>query len=459
MIASDRSIETLQDWDKRHLWHPFTALADWDASDPMVIVGGEGNDLIDAQGRRYLDGVSSLWCIVHGHNHPHLLEALTSQAHRLAHSTLLGATHPAAIELARALADHAPGDLTRSFFSSDGASAVEVALKMAFQYWRQKPNPEPDRTLFLALEGAYHGDTLGDVSVGDVPEFHAMFRPLMFPVLRGPTPHPYRSPFGDDPEVVRDRCLERFDALLGEHAGRVAAVILEPLVQGAAGMFVHPPGFLRGLAELCKRHGTLLIADEVAMGFGRTGTLFACQQEDVVPDFLCLGKGLTGGYMAMSSTMTHDRIAQAFYGKRAEGITFYHGHTFSGNPLASALALANLEVFDQERTLEQLPAKIARFAARVDRLGAHPLVGEARQRGLVAGVELVADKTTRSALPGHLRTGDRICQRAREYGVLIRPLDDVVVLMPPLSVTLEQIDTLVEALERSLDDHLREQAA
>jgi adenosylmethionine-8-amino-7-oxononanoate aminotransferase len=443
---SDVSAEQLRFWDKAHLWHPFTALADWEAAEPLVIERGEGVYLYDIHGRRYLDGVSSLWCNVHGHRHPALDAAVRAQLEEVAHTTLLGVTHPAAILLARRLVERAPAGLTRVFFSDDGATAVEVALKMAFQYWRQKPDPEPARTLFLALEGAYHGDTLGDVSVGGVERFHAAFGPLLFPVLRAPAPHCYRCPLGRTRPECATACLAEVERLLEDHPGEVAAVVVEPLVQGAAGMIVHPEGYLKGLQRLCRAHGTLLIADEVAVGFGRTGTLFACEQEGVAPDFLCLAKGLTGGYLPLAATLTTEAVAAAFHATAAEGKTFFHGHTYGGNPLGAAVALASLRVFDDEATLAGLAPKIAHLTRRLDEFAALPHVGDVRQRGLIAGVELVADKSTKAPYAWSEQVGARVCARARHAGLLIRPLGDVLVIMPPLAIDLEELDEMLAVM-------------
>jgi adenosylmethionine---8-amino-7-oxononanoate aminotransferase len=456
---SEPSLEQLRAWDRAHLWHPFTAMADWAATSPLVIERGEGVYLYDTEGNRYLDGVSSLWCNVHGHHHPRLNEALREQADRVAHTTLLGVTHPSAIELALRLAELAPVGLTRVFFSDDGATAVEVALKMAFQYWRQIKEPEPRRTLFLALGGAYHGDTLGDASVGGVELFHAMFKPLLFPTLRAPIPHCYRCPLGLERPSCATACLGEVDRLLGEHPGEVAAVILEPLVQGAAGMIVHPEGYLKGMRELTRKHGTLLIADEVAVGFGRTGSLFACENEGVSPDFLCLAKGLTGGYLPLAATLTTEEVYSAFHGTASEGKTFFHGHTFAGNPLGAAVALANLRVFDEERTLENLPPKVARLSERLARIAPRPHVGDVRQKGLMAGIELVEDKATRAAFAWERQVGARVCRDARASGLLLRPLGDVIVVMPPLIISVEELDWMIDVLERSIESVLREEEA
>jgi len=452
---STADAETLRRWDKAHLWHPFTAGVDWRASEPLIIDRAEGAYLIDTEGRRYLDGVSSLWCNVHGHRHPKIDAAIRAQLHKVAHSTLLGLTHAPAIELARKLVELTPEPLTRVFFSDDGATAVEVALKMAFQYWRQKPDPEPERSTFIALGGAYHGDTIGDVSLGGVDRFHALFQPLLFPVLRAPIPYCYRCPLGLKRPECAIACLQEVEHLLEAHPGRIAGVVIEPLVQGAAGMITHPEGYLKGLREMTERHGTLLIADEVAVGFGRTGTMFACNHEEVAPDILCLAKGLTGGYLPLAATLTTEHVYQAFHATAAEGKTFQHGHTYGGNPLGAVAALATLEVFEEERTLEQLEPKIERFTTRLNRLVELPKVGEVRQRGLMAGVELVADRDTQAPWPWHLRVGDRVCLRAREFGLFVRPLGDVLVLMPPLCVTVDEIDGMMDVIEscvRDLDD-------
>ena len=447
-VAND--LDQLVAWDKAHVWHPFTAIADWEASEPLIVADAEGVYLRDEQGRRYLDGVGSLWCNVHGHRHPTLDAALRDQIDKISHSTLLGATHRPAIELARRLAEVAPAGLTRVFFSDDGATAVEVALKMAFQYWRQKPDPEPKRTRYVAIGNAYHGDTLGVVSVGGVERFHAMFGPLLFPTLRAPSPHCYRCPLGKDRDDCGMACLAELDRILGEHPGEVVAVIMEPLVQGAAGMIVHPEGFLRGVRDLTRKHDTLLVADEVAVGFGKTGSLFACDVEGVVPDFLCLAKGLTGGYLPLAATLTNDTIHAAFRGTAAEGRTFFHGHTFAGNPLGAAVALASLAVFEDEQTLANLPPKVERLREELDRLRRLPPVGDIRQLGLIAGVELVADRATKAPFPWDQQTGARICRRARDFGVLLRPLGDVLVLMPPLAITPDEITTLVRALDAAI---------
>ncbi len=444
------SVETLRDWDRSHLWHPFANQAEWDRDDPVVIDRGDGVYLYDRLGNRYLDGVSSLWCNVHGHRRSELDRAIVEQLGSIAHSTLLGITHPTAIALAKRLVELAPEGLTRVFFSDDGATAVEVALKMAFQYWRQLESPEPKRTKFLALSNAYHGDTLGAVGVGGVERFHATFGPLLFPTLRAPAPFCYRCPLSLEHPKCAIACLNEVERSLSEHDGEVAAVVVEPLVQGAAGMIVHPPGYLGGIASLCKKYNVLLIADEVAVGFGRTGTLFACEAEGVSPDFLCLAKGLTGGYLPLAATLTTERVRGAFVGDEINPKTFYHGHTYSGNPLAAAVALANLDLFGSDETLDKLPAKIDRLGAGLEGLARLDHVGDVRRRGLIAGIELVLDKETKTPFSASDRIGARVCLVARRLGVLLRPLGDVIVIMPPLSIDLEQIDELVAVVSDSI---------
>jgi adenosylmethionine-8-amino-7-oxononanoate aminotransferase len=450
---------TLRAWDKAHLWHPFTPQADWCESEPLILDRAEGVYLFDTEGRRYLDGVSSLWCNVHGHRHPTIDAAIRDQLDRVAHSTLLGVTNPPAVELARRLVELAPEGLTRVFFSDDGATAVEVALKMAFQYWRQKPDPEPARSKFLALGGAYHGDTLGDVSVGGVERFHAMFAPLLFLTLRAPSPHCYRCPLGLERPDCATACLREVESILASHPGEVAAVVVEPLVQGAAGMIVHPEGYLRGLRELTRRHGVLLIADEVAVGFGRTGSMFACEREGVSPDFLCLAKGITGGYLPLAATLTTEEVYSAFYGRARDGKTFMHGHTYGGNPLGAAAALGCLRVFEEEQTLTNLGPKVARLGERLMEFASLRHVGDTRQSGLIAGIELVADRESKRPFPWTDQVGARVCRRARDHGLLTRPLGDVLVVMPPLSVTLEQLDEILDILLRSVREVTEEGAA
>jgi adenosylmethionine-8-amino-7-oxononanoate aminotransferase len=418
--------------------------------EPFIIERAHGCTLIDLEGREYLDGVSSLWCNLHGHRHPRLDAAVREQLDKVAHVTSLGMSNPTTIRLARRLVDLAPDPLRHVFFSSDGASSVEVAIKMAFQHWRQSDEPRPKKTKYVALENAYHGDTIGSVSVGGVERFHAMFRPLLFDVLRLPAPDTYRLPEGVSSETACDHYLGQMEQLLAERHEEIAAVVIEPLVQCAAGMLTHPPGYLRGVRELTRRYDVLLIADEVAVGCGRTGTMFACRQEDVAPDFLCLGKGLTGGYLPVAATLTTDEVWQSFLGDYAESKSFFHGHTYGGNPLGAAVALVTLDVFEEERTLEKLPAKVERLASHLERIASHPHVGHVRQRGLIAGIELVRVRATKEPFDWTEQRGMRVCRQALTEGVWLRPLGNVVVIMPPLAITLEELDRICGAVQRGI---------
>jgi adenosylmethionine-8-amino-7-oxononanoate aminotransferase len=432
------------------VWHPFTPMQTYAAEPPVIIARARGCLLTDLDGRDYIDGVSSLWCNVHGHRVELLDEALREQIDRVAHTTLLGLANVPSITLARRLVELAPPGLTRVFYSDDGATAVEVALKMAFQYWRQSPQPRPRKERFLALHSAYHGDTLGDVSVGDLARFHHLFAPLLFPTLRVPSPYCYRCPLGLQRATCRIDCVEVLVDMVRRHADTLAAVVIEPLVQGAAGMITAPDGYLRRVREVTRECEVLLIADEVAVGFGRTGTLFACQQEGVTPDFLCLAKGLTAGYLPLAATLTTEDVFAAFLGPPEAGRTFYHGHTYTGNPLGTAVSLANLDLLLGPAGLGALPAKIERMRRHLERLRELPIVGDIRQRGMMAGVEIVRDRATQEPFAAQQRVGARICRLCRDQGVLLRPLGDTIVVMPPLAIDEVLMDRLGEVLYNSI---------
>lgn len=440
--------DELCEWDRRHYWHAFTQMAEYE---PLIIQRAEGCWLFDIDGRAYLDGASSMWCNVHGHRHPRIDAAVREQLEHVAHCTSLGMGCDTTVRLAKRLADVAPGDLNHVFFSSDGSSAIEVAVKMAFQYWRQCPTPRPEKTKFIALGEAYHGDTIGSASIGGIARFHALFAPLLFEVIRVPLPDPRRLPSGTSPEESAARFLEELEALLHQHHQEIVGLAIEPIVQCAAGMIMHPPGYLRGVHELTRRYDVLMIADEIAVGFGRTGTLFACQQENVVPDFLCLGKGLSGGYLPIAATLTNETIYEAFLGTFLEGRTLHHGHTFSGNPLAAAAALASLGVFEEEQTLAKLPPKIERLREHLCRLAEHPHILTTRQRGLIAALELTPNKATGVPYPPEERRAWRVCRETLARGVWLRPLADTLYVMPPLVISLDEIDKMMETLELAID--------
>jgi adenosylmethionine-8-amino-7-oxononanoate aminotransferase len=428
------------------VWHAFTQMRDYE---PLLLESGSGSWLIDTEGNRYLDGSASMWCNVHGHRHPRLDAAVTAQLAKVAHTTNLGLSNPTTVEFARRLVGIAPAGLEKVFFTGDGSSAVEAALKMAFQFWRQTDPPQPAKTRFIAIGEAYHGDTLGAIGVGGVDRFTALFAPLTFVAIRLPSPGG-PCPATGRPAPSLAEALASVEQALATHAGEVAAIIMEPLMQAAAGIYVHPPGFLRGVADLARKHDVLLILDEVAVGFGRTGTMFACEQEDVSPDFLCLAKALTAGYLPMAATLTTERVWDAFLGSAADRRTFFHGHTYGGNPLAAAVALESLNIFRDERVLEHLPEKISRLAAHANRLASLDHVGDVRLCGLVAGLDLVADKHTRARYPAYEQRGMRACRAARDQGALLRPMGDTVVLMPPLAITLDEIDLLAHAVEQGI---------
>ncbi|MGV1047320.1 MAG: adenosylmethionine--8-amino-7-oxononanoate transaminase [Solirubrobacterales bacterium] len=412
--------------DHEHLWHPFTQQQGWSEEEPLVIERGEGCWLIDADGRRYLDGHSSLWCNVHGHHHPVIDRAIREQIDRVSHSTMLGLSHPGAAELAARLVAIAPPGLSRVFYSDSGATAAEIALKMAFQYHQQRGGEDARRTSFVHLREAYHGDTIGSVSVGGIDLFHATYKPLLFPTLAAEP--------GDAADMER---------ILAERGDEVAAVILEPLVQGAGGIIVHPPGYLRAVRELCDRFEVLLICDEVATGFGRTGTMFACEQEDVSPDLLCVAKGITGGYLPLAATLTTEEIYEGFLGAAEEFRTFFHGHTYTGNPLACAAALANLDVFEQERTIERLQPKIELLGELLDEVEAMDEVVEIRRCGFMVGIDLGDHDPA-------LRVGHRVTNEARARGAIVRPLGNTVVLTPPLAISEAELRQLVAISAESI---------
>lgn len=436
--------------DRKYVWHPFTQMQDWVQHEPLVIERAEGNYLIDTEGRRYLDGISSLWVNMHGHRKKQIDAAIEEQLGKVAHTTLLGLASVPSIALARKLVHISPSGLDRVFYSDSGSTAVEVALKIAFQYWQNRGYR--NKTLFVTLSEAYHGDTIGSVSLGGIDLFHSIFHPLLFKTLNLTTPFPYRYP-DLSPSECRDRSLDQFRTLAKERSDEIAALVVEPCVQGAAGMIVHPKGFLKGLEEICREYGILLVCDEVATGFGRTGRMFACEHEDVHPDLMALAKGLSGGYLPLAATLATEEIYEAFLGDYAETRTFFHGHSYTGNALACAAACACLDIFAQEQVIEQSQPKIAllreTLAAEIAGL---PHVAEIRQCGFMIGIELAEDPATRRPYDAELRMGARVTRQVREHGIILRPLGDVVVLMPPLSITLDQIRDLVSATARAIGE-------
>ena len=433
------------------MWHPFTQMQEWEQEEPVIIERGRGSYLIDTEGKKYLDGTSSIWVNLHGHRHPALDRAVKQQLGKIAHSTFLGLSNPPAIELARGLIHIAPKGLARVFYSDNGSTAVEVALKMAVQYWQQRQPEAGPKNSFLHLKLAYHGDTIGAVSIGNIQVFHARFKPLLFPTVEADPPYCYRCPLKLTHPSCGLACLDPIEQLLKTHHRELAGFVIEPLMQAAAGMIVQPPGYLTRIRELCTKYKVLLIADEVATGFGRTGKMFACNHEGVTPDLMAISKGMTGGYMPLAATLATEEIYRAFLGKYEEFKTFFHGHSYTGNPLGCAVALANLGVFARERTLAHLRPKITALKTLLKPLALLPHVGDIRQVGLMAGIELVKDRAMKEPYPIETRIGHRVTAEARRNGLLLRPLGNVIVLLPPLSVSLQELKRMVSILHSAIE--------
>lgn len=433
---------------KAYLWHPFTQMKDYNNANPLIIERGEGVRLFDVQGRAYYDGFSSVWLNVHGHNVPELNQAITDQLGRVAHSTLLGMANVPAIELAEKLTQITPNGLNKVFYSDSGATGVEIAIKMAFQYWHNLGHQK--KKSFITMNQAYHGDTIGAVSVGAIPMYHDVFRPMLFPSYVIPYPYAYRHEGGA--VAAKEATLTTLRLLLEAHGEEIAALIVEPIVQGASGIIVMPPGCLREMAAICRQHNVLLIADEVATGFGRTGAMFACDLEDVSPDLMVIGKGLTGGYLPVAATLATDEVYDAFYAEYEEQKTFFHGHSFTGNPLGCAVALASIKLFEEQDMLEGVKTKALFVERKLEALKDRPHVGEIRQKGLMIGVELVRDKGSREPYDWADRIGVRTTMRARELGMLTRPLGNVVVFIPPLASTEEELGAMTDILVESIID-------
>lgn len=440
----------LQAKDRQYLWHPYTQMHDYATRELLCIDRADGLFLYDQSGKPYYDTISSWWCIVHGHNHPTVMGAIRRQLERLDQVLLAGATHEPAVLLAEQLVQRTPPRLTKVFYSDNGSTACEIAVKMSVQYWRQ--NGRPERTRMVGLTRGYHGDTIGTMSLGGVPEFHQAFSGMLFDSYRLPSPSCYRCPAGRQQATCDCECLAPYEALLAEHGREIAALIIEPLIQATGGMIIYPARYLARIAALTQAHGVHLILDEVATGFGRTGTFFALEQAGISPDFLCLSKGLTGGCLPMAATLTTDEIYQGFYGEYRAGRTFFHGHTFTGNPLAAAAALGSLQVFAEEDTMAGLPAKIDHLRQRLARFADLPWVGEVRQLGLIAALELVKDKAGKVPFAPEERVGWPIYLKGLEEGLLLRPMGNVVYLWLPLAVTTTAIDEISERMWRVLAD-------
>lgn len=440
--------KTLEDADRNIIWHPFTQMKEYTQSTPLIIERGEGSYLIDIYGKRYIDGVSSLWVTTHGHRKKEIDEAIIEQIGKISHSTLLGISNVPAIKLAMKLREIVPKGLSKIFYSDNGSTAVEIALKMSFQYWKQTTGRE--RRKFVCLKEGYHGDTLGAVSVGGIDLFHELYRPLLFDSYKSPSPYCYRCELELDYPSCSLACADKMEEIILQDAENISAVVLEPLVQGAGGMIVSPPGYLKKVRNICDKYNLLLIADEVAVGFGKTGKMFACEHEEVTPDFLALAKSITGGYLPLAVTITTEKIYNGFLGDYSEFKTFFHGHTYTGNPLACAAALASIEIFEKENILEKLQGKIELLENRLKEFKELKHIGDIRQKGIITGIELVKDKKTKEPYPIELKMGYKVTDFAREMGAVIRPLGNVVVLMPPLSISEEELNSLLDITFKSI---------
>ncbi len=465
----------LEDTDKKYIWHPFTQMKDWAAGTPTIIEEGSGCRIKDIDGKWYLDGVSSIWVNIHGHRRKEIDDAIREQIGKISHSTLLGLSNVPAIKLAERII----GIMGRSFncmgnsswlpssgraqqvgvkaempspakvfYSDNGSTAVEVALKMAFQYWIHKG--VEGKNSFLSLTNAYHGDTLGAVSVGGVDIFHKVFGPLLFKTFKAPSPYCYRCGSGRNPQDCGSACVAEMDSILKKHHREIAALIIEPLVQAAGGMIIFPEGYLKAVRDLCSRYGVLMIADEIATGFGRTGRMFACEHEAVVPDIICLSKGITGGYLPLAVTLATEEVYKAFLGDFKELKTFFHGHSYTGNPLACAAALACLDIFEKEDTLGRIQPMISLSEERLAEISGLDHVGEARNRGLMAGIELVKEKNTGEPYDWEEKMGWRVANYAKEKGLFIRPIGNVIIVMPPLSVSVEELEQMLDIIEEGI---------
>ena len=452
ILEENRRLEEL---DKRYIWHPFTQMKEWLEEIPIIISEGRECFIKDIYGRWYLDGVSSLWVNIHGHRKKEIDEAIRKQLDNIAHSTLLGLSNVPAIRLAEKLIQilnssfilH-PSSLSKVFYSDNGSTAVEVALKIAFQYWRHKGIE--GRNTFVSLNNAYHGDTIGAVSVGGIDIFHKAFGPLLFKTYKAPSPYCYRCELGKEFSDCGFACLAKIDEIFETHSYEIAALIIEPLIQAAGGMITSPPDYLKGVRELCTKYNILMIADEVATGFGRTGRMFACEHEDVVPDIICLSKGITGGYMPLAVTLCTDEIYNAFLGEFKDLKTFFHGHSYTGNPLSCAAALTCLDIFEKEEVLKNLKEKIEILELWLKDTLNLSHVGDVRNAGMMVGVELVRDKKTKEPYDWAEKIGWRVAYRARENGVFIRPLGNVIVIMPPLAISEQNLNQLLKVIKEAI---------
>lgn len=443
-------IKNLEDDDRKYIWHPFTQMKEWEMTIPMIIEEGEGIYLKDIDGKRYIDGVSSMWVNIHGHRKMEIDEAIISQIKKLSHSTLLGLSNVPSIILAKMLVEKVPAGLVKVFYSDNGSTGMEIAIKMAFQFWQQHSRDYKDKVRFISLVNAYHGDTIGSVSLGGIDLFHGLYKPLMFNSFKAYSPYCYRCCLDMSFPACSLACLDNIERIMEKHSNEIAGLVIEPIIQAAGGMIVSPPGFLKEIRRLCTKYNILMIADEVATGFGRTGLMFACEHEAVSPDIIVISKGITGGYLPLAATLTTNKIYSAFLGEYEEFKTFFHGHSYTGNPLGCAAAIANLNIFESEDILCKLKEKIKFMEERLEVLSDLSHVGEIRNKGFMVGIELVMDRSTKRPYPLTWRIGTKVGLAAKDRGLIIRPLGNVIVLMPPLSTGLNELDVIIDIIEDSI---------
>lgn len=443
--------EQIESWDASYLWHPFTQMQEHVEERPLIIAEGKGVMLYDIDGNEYIDGVSSMWCNLLGHRNKEIDDAIKDQLDKIAHTTLLGPTSIPAVKLAKKLVQISPEGISKVFYSDNGSTAVEIAIKIAFQYWQQKGGQYRSKTRFVALENAYHGDTIGAISVGGIELFHKLYKPLLFDAIFVPSPYCYRCSFGKDATDCNLDCLARLDETLESNTSEIAALIMEPLVQGAGGIIVHPKGYLSKVRKLCNKYDILLVLDEVLTGFGRTGQLFGCMQEGIVPDIMAVAKGINGGYIPLAATLCTDEIYNSFLGRHEDKKQFYHGHTYTGNPLACAAALAALRIIEREEIVKNIQPKIQILKKRLEEFALLEHVGDIRQCGLIAGIEMVEDKKTKESFMMKEKIGIKVCKEARKRGLLIRPLGDVIVIMPPLIINKTDLNKMLDIVKESIE--------
>jgi adenosylmethionine-8-amino-7-oxononanoate aminotransferase len=451
-MKNSHNIINAEKLDREFVWHPFTQMLDWEKERNIVIERGEGVYLFDIHGNKYIDGVSSLWVNVHGHNNPELNQALKDQIDKISHSTLLGLANVPSAVLAERLIEIAPKNLKKVFYSDSGSTSVEIALKVAFQYFRQKGAAYKNKKKIIAATSAYHGDTIGSVSVGGIELFHSIYKPMLFETLRITYPYCYRCPFGLKHQGCGLYCAQEAEKIIKVHAEESCALIIEPMIQGASGMITMPAGYMKKIERACKDNGVLLILDEVATGFGRTGKMFAAFHEDISPDAMCVAKGITGGYLPLAATLFTQEIYDGFLGNYQDNKTFFHGHTYTGNQLASACAVKSIELFKKYALLDRIKPLISSFGESLKDFGVLKSVGDIRSIGLMAGIELVRDRDTKEPFCFKERIGHNVVAAAAERGVIIRPLGDVIVIMPPLVIDGETMDTLLSAVYDSIKE-------